>query len=47
MSELIPIQDQDGIKAVLGRDLHEFLEIKERYTQWIARHIEKYGFIAG
>ncbi|MGJ4079230.1 phage antirepressor KilAC domain-containing protein [Corynebacterium macclintockiae] len=47
MSELIPIQDQDGIKAVLGRNLHEFLEIKERYTQWIARHIEKYGFIAG
>ena len=47
MSELIPIQDQDGIKAVLGRDLHEFLEIKERYMQWIARHIEKYGFIAG
>lgn len=48
MPELIPIQDQgDGVQAVMGRDLHAFLECKERYTQWIARHIEKYGFVAG
>lgn len=47
MSNLIPIQDNDGAQAVMGRDLHAFLEVKERYTQWVARHVEKYGFIEG
>lgn len=46
MSELIPIQDRDGIQAVMGRDLHKFLEVSERYTQWFAR-MEEYGFLAG
>ncbi|MFR9881658.1 antA/AntB antirepressor family protein [Corynebacterium striatum] len=46
MSELIPIQDQDGIQAVMGRDLHAFLEVSERYTQWFSR-MEEYGFTAG
>ena len=47
MSELIPIQDKDGAQAVMGRDLHAFLEVSTRYNDWIARLIEKYGFIAG
>lgn len=47
MSELIPIQDKDGAQAVMGRDLHTFLEVSTRYNDWIARLIEKYGFIAG
>ncbi|MDK8497596.1 antA/AntB antirepressor family protein [Corynebacterium accolens] len=47
MSELIPIQDNDGAQAVMGRDLHTFLEVSTRYNDWIARLIEKYGFIAG
>lgn len=47
MSELIPIQDNDGAQAVMGRDLHQFLEVSTRYNDWIARLIEKYGFIAG
>lgn len=47
MGELIPIQDHDGIQAVLGRDLHKFLEVSTRYNDWISRLIEKYGFIAG
>lgn len=47
MSELIPIQNSDGAQAVMGRDLHAFLEIQSNYTTWIARLIEKYGFIAG
>ncbi|OHO60929.1 antA/AntB antirepressor family protein [Corynebacterium sp. HMSC036D02] len=46
MGELIPIQDRDGIQAVMGRDLHKFLEVSERYTQWFAR-MEEYGFLAG
>ncbi|MDK4337257.1 antA/AntB antirepressor family protein [Corynebacterium accolens] len=47
MSELIPIQDKDGAQAVMGRDLHTFLGVSTRYNDWIARLIEKYGFIAG
>lgn len=46
MGELIPIQDHAGIQAVMGRDLHTFLEVSERYTQWFAR-MEEYGFNAG
>ena len=45
--ELIPLTENDGVQAVMGRDLHQFVESKEPYTRWIARHIEKYGFIAG
>ena len=47
MGELIPIRNNDGRQAVMGRDLHAFLEIQSNYTTWIARLIEKYGFIAG
>lgn len=46
--QLIPLTTtDDGVQAVMGRDLHAFLEIKERYPQWIARHVDKYGFVAG
>lgn len=47
MGELIPIHNNDGAQAVMGRDLHAFLESKEPYTRWISRLIEKYDFIAG
>lgn len=47
MNALIPLTDNDGVQSVMGRDLHQFVESKEPYTRWIARHIEKYGFIAG
>lgn len=47
MGELIPIHNNDGAQAVMGRDLHAFLEVTTRYNDWIARLIEKYGFIAG
>lgn len=47
MSELIPLHTQDGAQAVMGRDLHQFLEIGTAYSRWIERLIEKYGFIAG
>lgn len=47
MGELIPIHNNDGRQAVMGRDLHAFLESKEPYTRWISRLIEKYDFIAG
>ena len=47
MNELIPIHNNNGAQAVMGRDLHAFLESKEAYTRWISRLIEKYGFVAG
>lgn len=45
MSELIPIHEQNGGRqAVMGRDLHQFLEVTTRYNDWIARLIERYQF---
>ncbi|WP_297451670.1 phage antirepressor KilAC domain-containing protein [uncultured Corynebacterium sp.] len=45
---LIPLtENSDGIQAVMGRDLHAFLEVQSNYTTWINRLIEKYRFIAG
>lgn len=46
MRELIPLTEQGGIQAVMGRDLHDFLEVKEPYTDWLPRMID-YGFSAG
>src|SRR5699024_10234175 len=44
MNELIPTQQSnDNEILVTGRDLHEFLEVNEKYTEWINRMIE-YGF---
>lgn len=43
---VIPLTDNDGVQAVMGRDLHKFLGVSERYTQWFAR-MEEYGFTAG
>lgn len=47
MNELIPIHNNDGAQAVMGRDLHKFLEVTTRYNDWIGRLIEKYGFVEG
>lgn len=46
MNELIPLTERDGAQAVLGRDLHNFLEVKERYNDWFPRMVD-YGFSAG
>lgn len=46
MNDLIPIRDNDGVQAVLARDLHAFLEVKERYNGWLPRMVE-YGFVEG
>lgn len=45
-TQLIPLTDHDGIQAVMGRDLHTFLEVKQRYNDWFPRMVE-YGFTAG
>lgn len=48
MDELIKIEKQlldDGLTpTVNARDLHEFLEVKSRFNDWIANRINNYGF---
>ena len=46
MSELIPIQDSGGVQAVMGRDLHAFLEVGAEYRHWFPRMVA-YGFEEG
>lgn len=44
MNELIPTQQNDKNEIlVTGRDLHEFLEVKSKYLDWLKRMVE-YGF---
>lgn len=44
MNELIPInKDLQGRRVVSARDLHEYLEISERFNSWCIRMFE-YGF---
>lgn len=46
MSQLIPLTEHEGVQAVMGRDLHQFLEVKDNYMNWFPRMVE-YGFTAG
>lgn len=44
MEELIKLtKDDKGISVVSGRELHDFLEVTERYSSWFLR-MTKYGF---
>lgn len=45
MKNLIPIQENNGKKAVNARDLHAFLESKQRFADWIKNRINQYDFI--
>lgn len=46
-TNLIPVgKNEQGNTVVSGRDLHEFLEVKERYSYWFERMC-KYGFEEG
>ncbi len=48
-NELIEIQKHfingEEINAADGRALHEFLESKQEFANWIKNRIEDYGFI--
>lgn len=47
MSELIPLTNtDDGVQAVMGRDLHAFLEVQSNYREWFPRMVA-YGFEQG
>ena len=45
MEELIKITEQDGRQAVSARELHQFLDSNQQFTDWIKNRIEKYGFV--
>lgn len=51
ISELLPIQheNQDGnqVHFVDARQLHEFLDSKQEFANWIKNRIKKYGFVEG
>lgn len=43
-NSLIPLhEEKDGSVAVMGRHLHEFLEVGTQYTKWFER-MSEYGF---
>ena len=42
--ELIKITEQNGKKVVSARELHAFLEAKERFGAWFERQ-SQYGFV--
>lgn len=37
-------QTEKGNQAVSARELHQFLESKQKFADWIKNRIEKYGF---
>lgn len=43
--ELIKITKHEGNSAVSARELHTFLEVQTKFTTWIERRIEEYGFV--
>ena len=45
MTELIKITtNDDGKQLVSARELHEGLEVKSKFADWIKNRINKYGF---
>ena len=46
MNELITVNYDNNRPTVLGRDLHELLEVETRYNDWFPRMTE-YGFAEG
>lgn len=44
MTELIKIEQKNGVETVNARDLHEYLDSKYRFSDWIKKRIDKYGF---
>jgi phage anti-repressor protein len=44
-NEVIPIYDNNGERIVNARELHTFLQVKDKFATWMTRRIDKYGFI--
>lgn len=47
MNELIQINQIEGRQTINARDLHMFLESKQRFGDWITNRITTYNFIKG
>lgn len=48
VKELIKItENKNGDKLVNARELHEFLENKRQFADWIKQRINQYGFVEG
>lgn len=45
MEEIIKITEHNGKRAVNARELHQFLENKYQFANWIQERITKYGFV--
>lgn len=45
LGALLPINENNGQKAVNARDLHSFLESKRQFSDWIKERINQYGFV--
>ncbi|MDF2675307.1 MAG: phage antirepressor protein [Clostridiales bacterium] len=46
MNDLITVNYNNDRQTVLGRELHEFLEVESNYTTWFKR-MSEYGFVEG
>jgi len=42
---LIKINENQGNQVVNARDLHEYLESKQDFSDWIKKRIKEYGFV--
>lgn len=47
MKELIKIRENNGQQLVNARELHQFLNSKQEFANWIRNRIEKYSFEEG
>lgn len=45
LGALLPINENNGQRAVNARDLHSFLESKQDFSTWMKNRIEQYGFV--
>lgn len=45
MEAIIKITEQDGKQAVSARELHEFLNCKKQFADWMKDRIKKYGLV--
>ena len=45
MQELIKITEKEGKQLVSARELHEFLGVKTKFTDWLNGRIKKYDFV--
>jgi len=47
MNELVRITENNGKSLVEARELHQFLESKQEFVNWIKKRIDEYGFVEG